>query len=234
MAYNPWMLMSKDHSTYKYPDKFRKFFGEHSNNADPMISGFGMVFFTKLPPSLNNPENSNLLTALTTNVTIPDMSLDPIEYEGRDGGKWSVPGAIRIENTLTLNMWELVGVPCHKLISAWVTLMRNPQYGYMTDIDWKQDLYKGKMLYCTCTPDMKVQFAKVYPGIWPLDVKESPFGYEQGQQDKIAFDVQFRFDHYPYTSPEIIASAQAMVTQSLDAVNRTVVSKYDDAAGSLL
>lgn len=233
-SYNPFIEMEQDHSSYKYPDRFRKFFGEHSQNAEPMVSGFGMVFFTYLPPSISDTQNKYILTALCNNISVPGMSISAIEYDARDGGKWSVPGQATMDsNEITLQMWELVGIPIHKLISAWVSLLRNPQYGYMTEVSWQQANYKGKMLYCTCTPDMKVQYAKVYGGVWPTAIKDDAFNYDQASQDKVQFDVTFRFDHYPYTSPAIVSSAQSMVDAALEDVYTTVSTKYTDAAGTI-
>lgn len=232
--FNPWLDMSSDHSSYRYPDRFRQFFGEHTNNADPMITGFGLVFFTVLPPSLRNTENSYLLAALVNSINVPGMSLEAIDYAGRDGGKWSVPGQITMENqAITMQFTELVGIPVHKLLSAWVTLMRNPQYGFMSEIDWKQEQYKGRITYCTCTPDLKVQFAKVYAGIWPTQIKDDAFGYNKTEQQAINIEASFQFDHYPYTSPAIVASAQKMVDEVRSSLNPIIQGKYDDHAGTI-
>ena len=212
-----------------YPDVFRRFFGETSNNAEPMISGFGIIFFTQLPQPLNNDGNANYLTAVTTSLDIPDMTLDVITYEGRDGGQWHVPGAVRMGGDLSLTLWELKGLPTYKTLNRWVSIMRNPIYGYMTDVEWEQKQYKGKLMYAICTPDLKVQMAKVYSGIWPIDVRDSAFRYDQNQE-KIEYQVTFKFDHYPYTSSQIIASASTMVERSISVLNGIIGTKYADAA----
>lgn len=73
-------------------DIFRRFLGEHSGGTDPMITGFGIVFFTKLPDgvnkTLNTPANTNWLTAMTYSMDLPDLTIDSVDYEGRDGGQW--------------------------------------------------------------------------------------------------------------------------------------------------
>ena len=50
-----------------------------------MITGFGVIFFTQLPQPLNQSINTNYLTAMTTQLDIPDMTQDAITYEGRNG-----------------------------------------------------------------------------------------------------------------------------------------------------
>jgi len=232
--FNPWLEMSSDHSSYRYPDRYRQFFGEHSNNADPMISGFGFVFFTVLPPKLRSVENAHLLGALVNTITVPDITLNNIEYAGRDGGKWGVPGDVVMGGqTISMNFTELVGIPVHKLLSAWVTLMRNPQYGFMSEIDWKQEQYKGRITYCTCTPDLKVQFAAVYAGIYPTSIKDDAFGYDKTSQQAINIEAVFQFDHYPYKSNEITSSAQQMVDEVRSSLNPVVQGKYDEHTGTL-
>ena len=117
----------------KYTDTFRRFFGETENNADPMITGFGIVFFTKLPAPLDDAINANYITAMTTSVDIPDMTVDAITYEGRDGGQWHVPGAVKMGGDLTLNMWEMRGAITYSIIGRWIQIMRNPIYGFMAN-----------------------------------------------------------------------------------------------------
>ena len=88
-ARNPHVALHEESINHmKYPDTFRRFFGEPSNNAEPMITGFGVIFFTQLPNPLNQAINTNYLTAMTTQLDIPDMTQESITYEGRNGGQW--------------------------------------------------------------------------------------------------------------------------------------------------
>lgn len=214
-----------------YTDTFRRFFGETSNNAEPMISGFGILFFTQLPTPLNDSTNVNYLTAVTTTLELPDMSIDVITYEGRDGGQWHVPGAVKMGGDLTLTLWELKGLPTYRTINRWVSIMRNPLYGYMTDVTWNQANYKGKLLYAICTPDLQVQMAKVYSGIWPTEVRDSVFRMDQNQE-KIEYQATFKFDHYPYTSEEVISTATALVENNISNLTNIIGTKYKDAANA--
>lgn len=139
-------------------DVFRRFLGEHSGGTDPMITGFGIVFFTKLPDGLTdgNGTQANWLTAMTNSFDLPDLTIESIDYEGRDGGAWHVPGAAKVNNEITLNMWEMAGVPTYTILSKWYQLMRNPHYGFMTETTWYHKNYKGQIMYCACTPDLHV------------------------------------------------------------------------------
>ena len=88
-ARNPHVALHEESINHmKYPDTFRRFFGEPSNNAESMITGFGVIFFTQLPDPLNQAINTNYLTAMTTQLDIPDMTQESITYEGRNGGQW--------------------------------------------------------------------------------------------------------------------------------------------------
>ena len=227
---NPHVALQESaRASMQYPDTFRRFFGETSNNAEPMISVFGLIFFTQLPEPLNNAVNANYLTAVTTTLEVPDMNIDVISYEGRDGGQWHVPGAVKMSGDLSLTMWELKGLPTYRTLNRWVSIMRNPVYGYMTDVTWEQKNYKGKLMYVMCTPDLRVQMAKVYSGIWPTDVRDSAFRYDQNQE-KIEYTVTFKFDHYPYTSDEVISTATSMVENNISNLNSVIGVKYADAA----
>ena len=123
------------------------------------------------------------------------------------------------------------GVPTYRILARWIHIMRNPIYGFMTDVSWKQANYKGKLMYIICTPDLQVQMAKVYSGIWPTDLRDSAFKYDQNQ-DKIEYQVTFKFDHYPYTSPEINQQAQSLLKQSISVLNGVIGRKYSDAANA--
>ena len=215
----------------KYTDTFRRFFGETEQNAEPMITGFGIIFFTKLPDPLDDAINANYLTAMTTQLDIPDMTVDSVDYEGRDGGQWHVPGAVKMGSDLTLNLWEMRGAVTYSMISRWIHIMRNPMFGFMTESTWRQRNYKGRLLYAICTPDLEVQLAKVYSGIWPTDLRDSAFKMDQSQ-DKIEYSVTFKFDHYPYTSIEINSQAQALVRSAVSNLNTIISGKYAIARGT--
>lgn len=57
---------------------------------------------------------------------------------------------------LTINFWEMRGIPVYRMIARWIHIMRNPHYGFMTDTEWRQANYKGKLMYVICTPDLEV------------------------------------------------------------------------------
>ena len=232
-VFNPhidFQLASKN--KMKYTDTFRRFFGETEMNAEPHITGFGVLFFTKLPEPIDDAQNANYLTAITPTIDIPDITLNSIDYEGRDGGQWHVPGSITVGGDLTLTMWELRGVPTYSTLSRWVHLMRNPIYGFMTDTTWEQRNYKGRLMYVSCTPDLEVQIAKVYTGIWPTNLNDSVLKQEAATQDRVEYSVTFKFDHYPYSSAAINAQAQSMITSMTSQITTVIEQKYNIAKGS--
>ena len=223
-------LYDRGRQLMKYPDTFRRFFGETAMNAEPMITGFGILFFTDLPEPLEaEAGDADYLTAMTTSLDVPDMSVDVITYEGRDGGQWHVPGAVKMGGALSLNMWEMRGALTHRIIGTWIHIMRNPHYGFMTETTWRQKNYKGKLTYAICNPDLEVQVAKVYSGIWPTNLRDSAFKMDQNQE-KIEYQVEFQFDHYPYTSQAIVEGAQGLVNQTIHSLGTIVNRKFADAA----
>lgn len=231
---NPFLRFTPDPSPAGI-DKFRKFFGTHRQAGwDPMITGYGVVFFPEIPTVVSTgAETPNTLQALAVMTNIPSFRAETIEYEGRDGGKWFVPGKMGMSgNTVTVKFWEMAGLPIYKILSRWVTLLRNPHAGFMTDTNWNQAQYKGRMVYCSCTPDMVVQFAKCYAGIMPLDIKDELFGGEINAQDKIEYECEFQFDHYPYTSPGLIDAAQKLVNNMVGEVGSNIESELATCSGA--
>lgn len=235
MALNPFLTDFNDTSTFRYPDRFSHFMGEENINADPMITGFGVAVFLTVPAAITDPSaKGNLLTALCTSFTPVDMTIDNEVYTGRDGGNWLVPTKATMgSNSVTFKFWELVGLPVYHTICQWVSLMRNPIYGYMTDINWRQAEYKGKLMYISCTPDLHVQFAQVYKGIWPSNMPSSAFGGTIQDQAKVEFDVPFNFDHYPYQSGEINSIAQEYIESMKSELDTVVRLRYADASGNV-
>lgn len=132
---------------------------------------------------------------------------------------------------LTLNMWETRGAITYSILSRWIHIMRNPIYGFMTETKWEQRNYKGRLMYVVCNPDLEVQIAKVYSGVWPTDLRDSVFKYDNNQ-DKIEYSVTLKFDHYPYTSNEINNQAQSMVRQVIRNLTPIITTKYNIAKGS--
>ena len=230
---NPFMTFTPPASPNGI-DPFRKFFGTHrAAGWDPMIGGYGMVFFPEIPTHVaSGVTSAYTLMSLAVMTNIPSLRMEAVEYEGRDGGKWYVPGKLVMSgNTVTLKFWEMAGLPIYKIISKWVTLLRNPHAGFMTDVNWNQSAYKGRMIYCACTPDMRVHFAKCYAGVMPLDIKDEIFGGEITSQDKIEYECEFQFDHYPYTSTDLVASTQSLVDAVVARVEMNISSELATCAG---
>ena len=230
---NPFMAFTPPASPEGI-DTFRKFFGTNRQAGwDPMIGGYGIVYFPELPVHVaSGSTTAHTLMSLAVMTNIPSIRVEAVEYEGRDGGKWYVPGKLGMSgNTITVKFWEMAGLPIYKIISKWVTLLRNPHAGFMTDVNWNQSAYKGRMVYCSCTPDMRVQFAKCYDGVMPLDINDEIFGGEITTQDKIEFECEFQFDHYPYTSPDLISAAQAQVDSMVSHVEDNISSELATCTG---
>lgn len=188
----------------KRRDIFRRFLGEQAGGRDPFVTGFGIVFFTKMPAAISEETKNKAgwLSAMCTSFELPDLTIDSIDYEGRDGGQWHVPGAAKMGNDLTMNLWEMDTAPTYRILAEWIQLMRNPHYGFMSNTTWKHENYKGQIAYAACLPDLSVRFVKVYNGVWPTELKDSAFKYDNNQ-DKVEFSCSFKFDHYPYCTPEI-------------------------------
>ena len=53
-----------------------------------------------------------------------------------------------------MNYYDFANHSEHSIIARWIQIMRNPIYGFMAETTWRQENYKGRLMYVVCTPDL--------------------------------------------------------------------------------
>lgn len=196
-------------STLQYDDRMRGMFGGHKHFLDPYTSGYHWIGFF-LPKTFapgTDLECGNFLATVCQQVTIPGITVNPIEYNGLNDMKWYVPGTTVLErNSLDCTFVEMEGIPVTQILGRWVTLFRNVLYGIADpgvfnttqrgEVNhYSQGNYKGKIAYATMLPDaLTVQFAAVFTGVFPIKIPTDIFETQRATQEKKEIQVTFQFD----------------------------------------
>lgn len=215
---------------YNYADQLRGMFGDHATYIDPYTTGYHFMFFTKLPSTLNQQYGKFLMTTCQAVSNIPGITVNPIEFNGLNNLKWSVPGTVEYDsNRFSVRFVEFAGLPITTIMGQWVTLFRNIIYGISESVTEQKD-YKGKVIYCTTLWDGKtVQYASAFTGVYPLKVPTDSFQSDKATQDKVEPEVEFSFDMM-YTGSQVISTATSLVSSLRSSSMSAIDSMYNEAA----
>lgn len=219
-----------DFGKYNHENQLTRTFGNHATFIDPYQTGYHFIFFTKVPEGVGS-EAGKFLTTVCQSVTVPGLTVEPIEYVGLNSLKWSVPGAVAYDsNRFTAKFTEFNGLPITQIMGKWVTIFRNVMYG-IADPDIGSDSqgdYKGKAIYATTTFGANVQFACGFSGVYPLKVPTDQFGSDVATQDKSEPEIEFSFDDM-WTGDQVLSTARELI----EATVSQSVSFRDDLYGEV-
>jgi len=228
---NPFVMGSFD--KYRWPDQLRGMFGDHATAIDPYQTGYHFLFFTKLPSELTS-EVGKFLTTVCQSVTVPGITVNPIEYNGLNNMSWSVPGTVEYDNKrFTARFVEFAGLPITQIMGKWVTIFRNIIYGIADPVigSASQVDYKGKCIYATTLPDARtIQYAAAFTGVYPLKIPTDSFSSDRTTQEKVEPEIEFSFDMM-YTGEQAIYTAQSLVESTVTASITAVDAMYEEAVG---
>lgn len=184
--------------------------------ADPYISGYHFVSWTKLPTRLSefissgdgektsqqissNAQIRTFLNGATLAVTPPGGTINKTEFTGLGNTKWAVPTSIDYGTSLTLKFLEFTHTPVLSIFHGWARLIRNYKTGLSelseNDDAYTKSEYTGTMLYWTTKPDGKtVEYSAAYSGLFPLKDPQDLFSGDLTAIDKLEIDIEFNVD----------------------------------------
>lgn len=240
MATNPFLSNKNISRALSYPDHMRGMFGGNNGILDPYTTGYHMMYFF-LPDAVTNNENGigDFLSTVCKVVTVPGITVNPIEYNGLNDMKWYVPGTTVLErNTFDCTFVEMAGLPITQIMGRWVTVFRNILYGFAdptvisgTIDKYSQTLYKGKAVYCTMLPDaLTVQFAAVFTGVFPTKIPTDSFDSDRATQDKREIQITFQFDQM-LTGKSVESYAYTLLRATREDSDKFVEDKYFNETG---
>lgn len=229
---NPFVMGS--FGKYTFQDQLRGMFGDHATFIDPYTTGYHWLIFTKVPTAVSN-EAGKFLTTVCQSVTIPGINVEPIEYNGLNNMKWSVPGLVQYDsNRFTAKFTEMAGLPILQIMGKWVTIFRNIIYGIADPESGSasQADYKGKAIYVTTLFDGKtIQYACAFSGVYPLKIPTDMATSDRATHDKVEPEVEFSFDMM-YTGQQVMQNAQSLLDSLRDSGVSQADSMYNEASGA--
>jgi len=198
--------------------------------AEPYISGFSFIRFIHIPVGLQNTmmelgtnwnatENQNHITVAAQNkkdvrnfleasmnsVTPPGGTINKVEFQGLGGTKWSVPGSIDYQNSISIKYYEFSGLPIAKIHRSWCSLIRDNRMGLThlnaglgngpNNVEYNKQNYAATLAYWTTKPDgVTVEFAAIYTGVFPTKDPMDLFTGDIQSIDKLEIEIEYNVD----------------------------------------
>jgi hypothetical protein len=194
----------------------RKFGGSAATGvAEPYVSGQFFVWFDKLPLSLptytvdarsglsNNGDIANILAASCLSVTPPGGTLNSIEFTGLGGTKWTVPGNIDYNTSVSCKFLEFKGTPILDIFHSWVKMIRDYRLG-ISDVlqdnldgsGYSKSTYSATMYYWTTAPDgVTVDYYACYDGIYPTKDPQDLYSGDVETVGRLDVEIEFKLDY---------------------------------------
>lgn len=189
-----------------YNNLFTRTFGGTQDPAvaDPYISGFGFLWFDKLPDKLqtysgiDTKSMQKTLAALCVRTTMPTVTMNKTTINGLGGKKWSAPTSLNVGETATLTFTELSGTPVKLIIGNWVNMIRDIRTGVaqIKGPEYSKEKYSGSAYYITTKPDGKtIETAMYMTGMFPEKNPFDSFNLDIATNEKVEMDIEFNVDN---------------------------------------
>jgi len=222
----------------------RNFGGTVAGVADPYITGYHFVYFTKLPAALPKYASlsdvgtiQNLLAGACLSVTPPGGTLNKVEFTGLGGIKWAVPANIDYGNSVSVKFLEFNGTPILNIMHGWVKMIRDYRTGTTDLIEGEQltgyskSSYAGLMYYWTTAPDAKtVEYYACYDGLFPTKDPQDLFTSDVETVGRLDVEIEFNVD-YIWHEDWVKTKCQSLA-DSVYSIKADVIDKYGDTINS--
>ena len=222
----------------------RNFGGTVAGVADPYITGYHFVYFTKLPAALPKYASlsdvgtiQNLLAGACLSVTPPGGTLNKVEFTGLGGLKWAVPANIDYGNSVSVKFLEFNGTPILNIMHGWVKMIRDYRTGTTDLIEGEQltgyskSSYAGLMYYWTTAPDAKtVEYYACYDGLFPTKDPQDLFTSDVETVGRLDVEIEFNVD-YIWHEDWVKTKCQSLA-DSVYSIKADVIDKYGDTINS--
>ena len=226
----------------------RKFGGTTVGSiAEPYVSGQFFVWFDKLPSMLTTytskgrsglssvGEIQNVLAASCLSVTPPGGTLNSIEFTGLGGVKWTVPGNIDYNTSVSCKFLEFKGTPILDIFHSWVKMIRDYRLGVteiLQDSDdgksYSKSTYGGTMYYWTTAPDgVTVDYYACYDGIYPTKDPQDLYSGDVETVGRLDVEIEFKLD-YAWHEPWVLDKCKGFA-QTYSAASKTRLAEQTTA-----
>jgi hypothetical protein len=222
----------------------RNFGGTVAGVADPYLTGYHFIYFSKLPAALADyaglevADITNLLSGACLSVTPPGGTLNKVEFTGLGGVKWAVPGNIDYGNSVSVKFLEFNGLPMLNIFHGWIKMMRDYRTG-TANIDDTESLsgyskgtYAGLMYYWTTAPDAKtVEYYACYDGVFPTKDPQDLFTSDVETVGRLDVEIEFNVDYVWHE--DWVKTKCESYAESVFALKANVVEQYGNTNSSV-
>lgn len=215
----------------------RNFGGTVAGVADPYLTGYHFIYFSKLPADLADyagievADITNLLSGACLSVTPPGGTLNKVEFTGLGGVKWAVPGNIDYGNSVSVKFLEFNGLPMLNIFHGWIKMMRDYRTGTANIEDtetlsgYSKGTYAGLMYYWTTAPDAKtVEYYACYDGVFPTKDPQDLFTSDVETVGRLDVEIEFNVD-YVWHEDWVKTKCQSYA-ESIFALKANVIEQY--------
>ena len=198
----------------------RKFGGTSATvgTAEPYVTGYNFIEMRNIPTNLpyyakelfktgeepsGTDDIKNLLSGSCLNVTAPGGRIAKIDFAGLGGIRWSIPGAVEYDNSVTVRFLEFQGLPISNIIRGWVRMIRDYRSGLAfarangsSNATYTKKDYSATMYYFTTTPDLKqIEYFACYDGVFPITDPQNLFTSDIETIGKLDLDIEWNVDY---------------------------------------
>jgi hypothetical protein len=208
----------------------RKFGGRQVGGvAEPYTSGTFFVWFDNIPTALLNytsvsrsglsavADIQSVLAASCLGVTPPGGTLNNIEFTGLGGVKWTVPGNIDYQTSVSAKFLEFKGTPLLDIFHNWIKMIRDYRLGISEVLidntdgsGYSKSTYAATMYYWTTSPDgQNIDYYACYDGIYPTKDPQDLYSGDVETVGRLDIDQEFKLD-YAWHEPWVYDKCAAL------------------------
>ena len=181
--------------------------------ADPYISGYHYIRFTKIPTHLSDYSKTadgvqanlsiidieKMLSRSCISVNVPTNTINKTEFTGVSGAKWKVPTTSDYGDSISIKFLEFSHLPIMAIISGWCKLIKDLKNGVLDlpspNVMYTKELYSANLFYWTTKPDgQTVEYSGCYVGLYPTKDPQDSFSADLATVDKLEIDIEFNVD----------------------------------------
>lgn len=215
----------------------RSFGGTTAGVADPYLTGYHFIYFSRLPTALTDYAGisdlgaiKNLMSGACLSVTPPGGTLNKVEFTGLGGIKWAVPGNIDYGNSVSIKFLEFNGTPILNLMHGWIKMIRDYRTGVSNLQDnaqgrgYSKSTYAGIMYYWTTSLDGKtVEYYAAYDGVFPTKDPQDLFTSDVETVGRLDVEIEFNVDyiwHEDWVKTKCQSFADTLFAPKIEAIKQ--------------
>jgi hypothetical protein len=185
--------------------------------VEPGVNGYFLVFLEVSPslranllPQSNLLDDTWMIMGAAKSASIPQVTLNKIEYKGFNDVRLFTPTTLSYENTLSLSLYDTWDGKVYAYIISWLDYANPQGYTRSRVLNGQLANIKGNCLIVQYDPTYSaVVNAVLFFGVFPTS--GPTISHSVDTNDLRVFDIQFSFDRMIF-SPELLAKVSTSTT----------------------